>query len=104
MINKGQLSIDELARYLGYSVRHVERIFKKYIGISPKEYSNLLRFQNTINLSHIKEENNLTQLATFFGYSDQSHFIREFKKFTTLKPKDYFFNDENIGVGFVKYM
>ncbi|MDC8004154.1 helix-turn-helix domain-containing protein [Aureisphaera galaxeae] len=99
--NKGEGSISELSKYLGYSVRQVERKFQRYIGVSPKEFAKIVRFQNTLKVT--PHDMGLTQLALFNGYSDQSHFIRDFKKLSGIKPKDYFFQDQRMGIGFIKY-
>ncbi len=100
--HKGQAPIKELCQHTGYSVRQTERIFKQYLGVCPKEYSNIVRFQHAISSLDINENTRLTEIAVSCGYADQSHFIRDFKKFSNLKPKEYYFNNPCLGIGFIK--
>ncbi|GAA5225203.1 hypothetical protein GCM10025777_58340 [Membranihabitans marinus] len=48
--SNGKLSISELSKLNHITVRQLERKFKSQIGLSPKEYSNIIRFQNTLNI------------------------------------------------------
>lgn len=68
---------------LGFQVssRHLRRLFSENIGLSPKEFSKILRFQTV--LRNWKEGGNL-EIGE--GFYDQSHFIRDWKKFTGLTP------------------
>ncbi|TGL64871.1 AraC family transcriptional regulator [Leptospira sarikeiensis] len=61
--------------------RHLRRLFSENIGLSPKEFSKILRFQTA--LRHWKE-NDKFELGE--GFYDQSHFIKDWKKFTGLTP------------------
>ncbi|MEI1279857.1 helix-turn-helix domain-containing protein [Leptospira venezuelensis] len=63
------------------SSRHLRRLFSENIGLSPKEFAKVLRFQTA--LKNWKENG---QLETGEGFYDQSHFIKDWKKFTGLTP------------------
>lgn len=66
-------------------IRQLERNFKKHIGLSPKEYSNIIRFQNALSL--IKNENrSLLDIALECGYYDHSHLVNEIKRNTGFPP------------------
>jgi AraC-like DNA-binding protein len=71
------------------SQRRLEQRFKNEIGISPK------MFQRTIRINHVIEkmintpQPHLTSIAYEMGYYDQSHFIRDFKKFTGSSPSKF---------------
>lgn len=69
------------------SIKQLERMFLKYIGVSPKVFKKISRFQNIIN--NFQNYKNLTELAYDFGYYDQSHFIKEFKLFSKVPPKQF---------------
>jgi methylphosphotriester-DNA--protein-cysteine methyltransferase len=71
-----------------YSKRHLDRKFQSYAGISPKELACILRFQVFYKLGWQVNFNDLAQLYEY--YYDQSHFIKEFKKFTGNSPMTYF--------------
>lgn len=88
--NKGGSSITELVRYTGYTERHIERSFMEYIGLSPKKFGNIIRLHGFLKLmKHQTKQHTLTQIAYEAGYADQSHLIKEFKKYTGITPKDY---------------
>lgn len=68
--------------------RYLQKLFLQYIGITPKLYNKINRFQ--LSLKRIaKKEESLTSIAYDCGYFDQSHFIRDFKSFTGITPSDY---------------
>lgn len=85
MTSKGMLNVSELAERNFLSIRQFERNFKNYSGFSPKLFTRISRFQNT--LKQFQSEKPLTQIAYDSGYYDQSHFIRDFKEFSGKHPK-----------------
>jgi len=85
--DKGQMSIYELSKKNCITVRQLERHFKKYIGLSPKEYSNIIRFQNALSLIQKPNQNrSLSDIAFECGYYDHSHLVNEIKRNTGLPP------------------
>ncbi len=88
--NDGNISISKLANNLNIGRRHLERKFISIVGISPKLLSRIIRFQNTLNLIEHEKFSNLTMVAYKSGFYDQAHFIKDFKEFTGLNPKQYF--------------
>lgn len=84
----GEISISTLAADLGISQSKLEKDYKLFLGLSPKDYASLVRFRNALRLKD--ESSNLTDLAYLSGYYDQAHFIREFKKRTGKSPKKWF--------------
>lgn len=101
--HKGSLSIDSLINDIGISGRHFDRKFIKSVGIPPKVFSRLIRFHSTLQLPGQVAVKNLTDLALYAGYYDQSHFIRDFKTFSGLSPKDYFkLSKDHVADNFVR--
>src|SRR5215510_10410372 len=87
--SKGQFRVAELADYCNLSVRQLQRQFDETTGVSPKTLGRIIRFE-AIRSRIISDANaNLTDLAYEFGYSDQAHFIKDFKTFTDRTPGEY---------------
>jgi transcriptional regulator GlxA family with amidase domain len=81
--------------------RQLERLFKKYIGLSPKFYSRIIRFNHIFQL--VKEKRiSWLEITHLSGYFDQSHFIRDFKAFTGEEPSQYFFDAPDMANFFLK--
>jgi AraC-like DNA-binding protein len=74
----------------GVSARQLRRLFAYYIGDTPKTFSKVVRFQNILKAKPSRQS--LRQNTLFFdeGYFDQSHFIKEFKRFFGVTPSKAF--------------
>jgi AraC-like DNA-binding protein len=93
--SNGMASVAEMIAVAQVSERQIERLFKKYIGLSPKYYSRIIRFNYIFQLIKSKK-NSWTEIVYQSGYYDQSHFIRNFKAFTGEDPSSYFFEEKNM--------
>ena len=83
--NPKEQSVIDIAKKFGYNERHLYRIFKINYGVSPKVLLNILRLHLCLTL--ILDKNmNLIDIANLCGFYDQSHFIREIKKYTGISP------------------
>ncbi|WP_308992449.1 helix-turn-helix transcriptional regulator [Mariniflexile litorale] len=86
-ISKGQLAIYDVAKRNSISLRQLERDFKIHIGLSPKEYSNIVRFQYALSvIKHSDKKRSLLDISFECGYYDHSHLANEIKKHTGLSP------------------
>lgn len=85
----GNIRVDQLEALTGYTCRTIQRQFRQDTGMSPKAFSRILRCQSAINTIHLQQELSFSDLAFDLGFSDQSHFLREFKKFVSTTPCDY---------------
>ncbi len=72
--------------------RQLERKFIKQIGVSPKQLGKLIRLQSALK-AMLNEGEDLTQIAHQNSYYDQSHFIKDFKEFTGVSPKEFVGNE-----------
>ena len=79
----GCVKVSDVIERTGYAYRYVDRIFKTQTGISVKGFINIVRVQNAINALYSNKQNDI---YAELGYYDQSHFIHEFKKYTTYTP------------------
>lgn len=86
----GQLRVHELADQLQVHRRQLERRFATVIGLSPKQLAKILRLQATWKMMAEGKYGNLTELAYENGYFDQAHFIKDFKEFTGVTPKEFY--------------
>jgi Helix-turn-helix domain len=82
--------------------RQLERNFKKEIGLSPKQLSKAIRLQATLQLLLNQTTETLTDVAYENEYFDQSHFIKDFKEFTGITPKE-FLTDEKMELSSLLY-
>jgi len=86
----GQLPINELSKRNNTSRRQLARKFSSDIGLSPKQLSKTIRLQTALKKLLVKDVISLTDLAYESEYYDQAHFIKEFKEFTGLTPKEFY--------------
>ena len=63
--------------------------FKKYVGLTPKYYHRILRFNEILKMINQKENISWTNIAYSCDYSDQSHFIKEFFLFSGFNPQEF---------------
>lgn len=84
------LSLKSLSQQIGYSQKHLIELFKQQVGVSPKAYLRILRFQKAIVEIENDPSLDWSRLANDCGYYDQAHFINDFKAFSGFTPNDYF--------------
>lgn len=82
--------------------RQLERHFKKQIGISPKQLSKVVRLQATLQTLLQQKPVRLTDIAYENEYFDQNHFIKDFKEFVGITPKE-FLGNENMALSALFY-
>ncbi|NII28864.1 AraC family transcriptional regulator [Pseudoflavitalea sp. X16] len=87
--SKGNISLKKVQMELLLTERSFERKFKEYIGISPKLFSRICRFQASLQQLKSNDYQKLSDIAFENEYSDQSHFIRAFKEFAGFSPFQY---------------
>ncbi|HEX4633739.1 MAG TPA: helix-turn-helix domain-containing protein [Gemmatimonadales bacterium] len=84
----GQKRMDDLTRDLDVSPRSLERKFLTHVGMSPKLFSRLVRFDRVIRDMGRRGQMPWTQFALAHGYADQAHFINEFREFAGVSPEE----------------
>lgn len=84
-----QINISKLAEKTGYSQKQFISLFKKYVGITPKQFHRITRFNEILAAVENEEVISWARIANDCGYFDQAHFIKDFKSFSGLNPKQY---------------
>lgn len=87
--SEGNMPIKDIVEKTGYTERYLDKVFKDEIGLTPKTYSKIVRFQNTIRHINLDNDITLTAIINEHGYYDQSQFIHEFKKLSGQSPLKY---------------
>jgi len=83
--NPKEQTVIEIAKKFGYNERHLYRIFKTNYGVSPKVLLNILRLHLCLTLI-LEKKMTLIEITNLCGFYDQSHLIKEIKKYTGISP------------------
>lgn len=87
--SKGTIPLKQVQESLRLSERSLERKFKQYVGISPKLFSRICRFQASLRQLRANNYGKFSDIAFENEYADQSHFIRAFNEFAGFSPYQY---------------
>jgi len=88
-------SIDWLARRAYLSPRQLERKFDERIGIGPKTFLRISRFNQSYWLHLKNPKQSWFQIAMACGYTDYQHLVKEYKEFTNTNPINFFVEENN---------
>jgi transcriptional regulator GlxA family with amidase domain len=84
--SKGAASIVRLAREVGVSRRHLAKLFRAEIGVTPKTMARILRFEHARRMAASVPRQGWADIAYAAGYADQAHLTREFRELSGLSP------------------
>ena len=84
-----QCSIKTISDKVGYSQKHTIKLFKEHVGVTPKEFLKVIRFQKAIQQIENQISVDWSHVAFDCGFYDQSHFIADFKGFSGFTPSEY---------------
>ncbi len=82
-------SVSEMAAQTGWSVRRFSQVFRERVGLSPKAWCRLQRFQRALRQVHAGADVAWAELAVECGYYDQAHFANEFRAFSGIDVTTY---------------
>ncbi len=85
----GSTRVRDVARSIGLSQRQFIQVFASEVGLTPKVFCRVLRFQKARSLLHDGNARDWADLAVDCGYFDQSHLIHDFQAFAGLTPANY---------------
>lgn len=83
-----RITISELAEHLNISESYLSKLFQKEMGLPLSQYILDLKLEKAMNLLQYSDYN-IVDIANYFSFSSQSHFIQVFKKKTGLTPHKY---------------
>lgn len=83
-----QANLSQLVEASGYSRKQFIHLFRKHIGLRPKDYQRVMRFSEALRQTQTVKAVNWAAVSIDCGYSDQSHLIRDFRKFSGFSPKE----------------
>lgn len=84
--------VGEVCARLGLSNRHLIKQFRHTVGLTPKAYGRIGRFRTVIDACRGLDDVPWARVAARFGYADQSHLIREFRRLAMVTPEEFIAN------------
>jgi AraC-like DNA-binding protein len=87
--NGTDASVRDVAREVGLCQRRFRNVFAAQVGLTPKVFCRILRFQRVRTLADQIEKPDWAQIASICGYFDQSHLINDFQEFSGFSPAEY---------------
>jgi AraC-like DNA-binding protein len=82
-------TVGDVARSTGWSERRFTQVFREEVGLTPKVWCRLQRFQRAVQQLHAGVDVPWSQLALNCGFYDQSHFAKEFRAFSGIDVTTY---------------
>jgi AraC-like DNA-binding protein len=82
-------TVGEVTDQLGLSQRRFIEVFREQVGLTPKAFCRVRRFQYVLKSIHGAKEVDWVQVALESGYYDQAHFIHDFRGFSGVTPTQY---------------
>jgi len=92
--SKGTAPLKKLQDELRITERTFERRFSEQVGVSPRLFSRICRFQASMHQLQKKNYTKLSDIAFDLGYTDQAHFVKTFKEFTGSSPNSFLKSDK----------
>ncbi|MGW7568436.1 helix-turn-helix domain-containing protein [Streptomyces tendae] len=96
---RGCVQVGAVAAELGWSRRHLTERFRGEMGLSPKTFARVLRFEHAHGLATARDRLPWPEVATVSGYADQAHLVRDWNEFTGRTPTAWRHSEVLLGVG-----
>jgi AraC-like DNA-binding protein len=80
-------NVGAVAADLGVSERHLRRVFRESVGVSPKVFAKLARFRRAVQAARAEGPMSWANVAAIAGYYDQAHLIAEFRAIAGVTPR-----------------
>ncbi len=86
----GPVTVQQLAEECSVGSRQLERLFEEHVGLSPRRFLRIIRFNRAMKLIHEQPKLRLTEVTYTCGYADQAHFSHDFKTIAGASPRSFF--------------
>ena len=81
--------VDFSEQTIGFSHKHFVELFRRHVGLGPKRYQQIVRFNRMLERCLRSPRMPWSRLAREFGYADPSHLVKDFRRFAGMTPGDY---------------
>lgn len=85
----GLIRVSEMAEKTGYSERYINKVFIEQMGFSPKTFCKIIQFQRSLEFLNYGAPDKMTEAAVYLGFYDQAQFIKNFRTYAGITPKQY---------------
>lgn len=82
-------TVDQISKLFSINLRSLQRLFREYVGVSPKWVIQRFRIQEVAERIEKEKSIHYAEMALELGYYDQAHFIKDFKNTIGLSPEEY---------------
>jgi len=89
MESQGNVSINSICHSLDLSRQHLAQLFQEFVGIRPKQFARVIRFQALLKNVGQSPKINWADEAAMLGYYDQAHLISDFRQFSGTSPEKF---------------
>lgn len=89
LADRGLLRVSQVTGRHGLSVRRLQRLFARYVGVGPKWVLARYRMHDVVSALDAGWEGSLADLAATYGWYDQAHFTRDFRALVGVTPAQY---------------
>nr|WP_202511998.1 helix-turn-helix domain-containing protein [Streptomyces sp. SID3343] len=96
---RGCVRVGAVAAELGWRRRHLTERFRGELGLSPKTFARVLRFEHAHELATARDPLPWAEVATVSGYADQAHLVRDWREFTSRSPTAWRRGELLLGTG-----
>jgi len=86
----GEIRIKDMEERTGYTERYINKLFHAELGMNPKKFCLIIKFQRFLTQLHCANGESIAKLAVDHGYCDQAYLIKEFAKYTNMTPQKYY--------------
>lgn len=85
----GLIKVSEMAEKTGYTERYINKVFIEQMGFSPKMFCKIIQFQRSLEFLNYGAPDKMTEAAVYLGFYDQAQFIKNFRTYAGITPKQY---------------